>query len=119
MAGTRRPVRPTGLQRHLPALGRLDSPVTTYYLLLGATLLLLVIGLVMVLSASAVTSLKDSGSVFTVFRSQLVFAVLGIPLMVLASRLPVKARRSCSSTVSVLRWRPGWRVETSFRIATG
>ena len=56
VAGTRRPVRPTGLQRHLPVLGRLDSPVTTYYLLLGATLLLLVIGLVMVLSASAVTS---------------------------------------------------------------
>ncbi len=82
------PAPPAGLQRHLPGLSRLESPVTTYYLLLGATLLLLVIGLVMVLSASAVTSLKSSGSVFTVFRSQLVFAVLGLPLMALAARMP-------------------------------
>ena len=102
VAGTRRPVRPTGLQRHLPALGRLDSPVMTYYLLLGATLLLLVIGLVMVLSASSVTSLKDSGSVFTVFRSQLVFAMLGLPLMVIASRLPLKAWKSLGWPAVVL-----------------
>jgi cell division protein FtsW len=81
------------LRRYLPVLQRFDSPVATYYLLLGATLLLLVIGLVMVLSASAVTSLKASGSVFTVFRSQMVFAALGLPLMALAARLPVRAWR--------------------------
>ena len=51
----------------MPAAERLDSPVTTYYVLLGSTLLLLVIGLVMVLSASSVTSLSKSGSSFTVF----------------------------------------------------
>ena len=90
VAGRARAHAPSGLQRHLPALYRLDSPVTTYYLLLGATLLLLVIGLVMVFSASAVTSLDKSGSVFTVFRSQLLFAVLGLPLMVAASRLPLR-----------------------------
>src|SRR5215217_3132305 len=81
------------LQRHLPALARLESPVTTYYLLLGATLSLLAIGLVMVLSASAVTSLQTSGSSFTIFRSQLLFAVLGVPLMVAASRIPVHGWR--------------------------
>ena len=102
VAGTRRPVPRTGLQRHLPALGRLDSPVMTYYLLLGATLLLLVIGLVMVLSASSVTSLKDSGSVFTVFRSQLVFAMLGLPIMVVASRLPLKAWKALGWPAVVL-----------------
>jgi cell division protein FtsW len=81
------------LRRYLPVLQRFDSPVATYYLLLGATLLLLVIGLVMVLSASAVTSLKASGSVFTVFRSQMIFALIGLPLMVVAARLPVRAWR--------------------------
>jgi cell division protein FtsW len=81
------------LRRYLPVLARFDSPVATYYLLLGATLLLLVIGLVMVLSASAVTSLKASGSSFTVFRSQMVFALIGLPLMTLAARLPVRAWR--------------------------
>ena len=73
------------LRRHLPALGRLESPVTTYYLLLGATMSLLVIGLVMVLSASAVTSLQTSGSSFTIFRSQVLFAAIGVPLMAAAS----------------------------------
>ncbi len=64
--------------------------MTTYYALLGATSLLLVIGLVMVLSASSVTSYQDTGSSFTVFNSQLIFALVGIPLMFLASRLPIR-----------------------------
>ena len=81
------------LRRHLPALGRLESPVTTYYLLLGATTSLLVIGLVMVLSASAVTSLQTSGSSFTIFRSQVLFAAIGVPLMAAASRIPVRIWR--------------------------
>ncbi len=66
-----------------------DSPVTSYYVLLGASLVLLAVGLVMVLSASAVTSLKNSGSSFTVFADQLVFALVGIPLMLLAARISV------------------------------
>jgi cell division protein FtsW len=81
------------LRRHLPALGRLESPVTTYYLLLGATLSLLAIGLVMVLSASAVTSLQSTGSSFTIFKSQLLFAAIGVPMMVAASRIPVHVWR--------------------------
>ena len=44
----------------------------------------------MVLSASSVTSYQDTGSSFTVFNSQLIFALVGIPLMFLASRLPVR-----------------------------
>ncbi len=85
------PVAGSRLRQHVPAVDRLDSPVTSYYVLLGATLLLLVIGLVMVLSASSVTSLTKSGSSFTVFRSQLVFAAIGLPLMLVASRVPVRA----------------------------
>ncbi len=77
------------LRRQLPWVARLDSPVTTYYALLGSTILLLVFGLVMVLSASSVTSYQQSGSSFTVFKAQLVFAVAGIVPMFVASRLPV------------------------------
>jgi cell division protein FtsW len=87
------PARGSAVGRHLPALERLESPVTTYFLLVGVTVLLLVIGLVMVLSSSSVTSLTSTGSSFTVFRSQLVFAGIGLPLMVLAARLPVRAWR--------------------------
>jgi cell division protein FtsW len=69
---------------------RFDSPVTTYYLLLGATAMLVVIGLVMVLSASSVTSLRDTNSSYTVFLGQLRFAVLGVIGAFVASRIPVR-----------------------------
>jgi cell division protein FtsW len=85
-----RPAAQGRLKAQVPGLARLDSPLTTYYALLGATLLLLVIGLVMVLSASSVTSYKLTGSSFTVFKSQLVFAVAGVIPMFLASRTPIR-----------------------------
>ena len=91
--GPTAPSRPAAQGRfkgQVPGLARLDSPLTTYYALLGATLLLLVIGLVMVLSASSVTSYKQTGSSFTVFKSQLVFALAGVVPMFLASRTPIR-----------------------------
>jgi cell division protein FtsW len=69
---------------------RFDSPVTTYYLLLGTTAMLVVIGLVMVLSASSVTSLRQTNSSYTVFFGQLRFAVLGVIGAALASRIPAR-----------------------------
>ena len=65
-------------RRPLPRLERLESPVTTYYLLLSATTMLVIIGLVMVLSASSVTSYQDTNSSFTVFFNQLRYAVIGV-----------------------------------------
>jgi cell division protein FtsW len=61
--------------------------VTTYYLLLGATTMLLIIGLVMVLSASSVTSYQATNSSFTVFFNQLRYAVVGVIGAFVASRL--------------------------------
>lgn len=66
---------------------RLDSPVTSYYVLLAATSSLVVLGLVMVLSASMVTSYRDDGSSFAVFLNQARFAVIGVAGAVLAARL--------------------------------
>jgi cell division protein FtsW len=60
--------------------------VTTYYLLLSATAMLVVIGLVMVLSASSVTSYKDTNSSYTVFLNQLQYAVVGVIGAILAAR---------------------------------
>lgn len=78
------------LQRAMPFLARLESPVTAYYVLLGTTAILVVIGLVMVLSASMVTSYQDDGSAFAVFLNQLVFAVIGVVGAVVAAHLPVR-----------------------------
>lgn len=69
-------------------LGQWNSAVTSYYLLVGASLLLLVLGLVMVLSSSSVESLAGGDSPYAVFFSQAQYALIGLPLMWLASRLP-------------------------------
>lgn len=72
-------------------MGRLESPLTSYYLVLGTTVALTVIGLIMVLSSSSVESLRANGSSFTVFGKQAVFALLAVPCAYLAARLPVRA----------------------------
>lgn len=67
----------------------LESPLTTYYGLLAVTGLLVGIGLVMVLSASMIISLKENDSSLTIFLKQLVFAVVGLGVMWFAARRSV------------------------------
>lgn len=69
-----------------------DSATTSYYLVGGSTLLLLSIGLVMVLSASTVFSLRDTGglSPYGDFLDQLRFAAMGLPAAVIVSRFKVE-----------------------------
>lgn len=65
------------------------SEGSNYFLLLGTTLFLVVLGLVMVLSASFVEANATDESPFVVFIRQSLYAAIGIPLMLVASRLPV------------------------------
>ncbi|MFC8732459.1 putative lipid II flippase FtsW [Luteimicrobium sp. NPDC057192] len=67
-----------------------DSPLATYYLVAGVTATLLAIGLVMVLSSSAVTQIAKGESPFGVFLQQAQYALIGIPLMLVAARVPVR-----------------------------
>ncbi|CAL9587825.1 putative lipid II flippase FtsW [Streptomyces cellulosae] len=71
-----------------------DRPLTAYYVILGGSLLITVLGLVMVYSASQITALQMSlpGSYF--FRKQLLAAVIGAVLLLVASRMPVKLHRA-------------------------
>ena len=68
-------------------------PMGLYHLLLGATLLLLGLGLVMVLSASSILSLRQFGSPYTLAQRQALFAGLGLVAMIVASRLTVRTWR--------------------------
>jgi cell division protein FtsW len=79
-------------------LARLDSPVTSYYVLLSVSVVLVVIGLIMVLSASSVKSLVEShnGTPYLYFRKQLLFAVIGGVAMLVASRIPVRGWKAMS-----------------------
>jgi cell division protein FtsW len=71
-----------------------DRPLTAYYLILGGSLLITVLGLVMVYSASQITALQKSlpGTFF--FRKQFLAAAIGTVLLLLASRMPVKLHRA-------------------------
>ena len=70
-----------------------QHPMAPYYLLLGSSMLLLVLGLVMVLSSSTVESYGAHRSVFTLFTRQVIFAVAGLVAMVVLARMPVPVLR--------------------------
>ncbi|MDN5715853.1 MAG: putative lipid II flippase FtsW [Janibacter sp.] len=75
---------------------RFESPMTTYYLLLGVVGLLVSIGLVMVLSASMIVSLRENDSSFTIFLKQFVFALVGGIALWWASRRSVLFWKRCA-----------------------
>jgi cell division protein FtsW len=64
----------------------LDRPLTSYYLIVGITMLLLGLGLVMVLSTASVTDLAYGRSPYYDFERQLAGVVIGLPVMWLAAR---------------------------------
>lgn len=71
-----------------------DRPLTAYYLLLGGSLLITVLGLVMVFSASQIEALNSGLASTYYFRKQLVAAVLGTLLLFAASRMPIRLHRA-------------------------
>ena len=73
-----------------------------YYLILGAAMLLLVLGLVMVLSSSGVESYEIYDSAFTLFSRQAMFAVIGVVAMLVISRLPIPVFRRFALAFLVL-----------------
>ncbi|GAB3598731.1 FtsW/RodA/SpoVE family cell cycle protein [Microbacterium tumbae] len=68
------------------SLGRIFTPVSTEFLLItSSALLLTVFGLVMIISA---TSATEAGTMDTAIKQGL-FAIVGIPMMFLVSRMPL------------------------------
>ena len=67
------------------------EPVTlTYYVLLLATLFLLLFGLVMVFSVQSVTVAAQGQDAFTEFAKYLIFAVVGLAGMAAIAHAPVR-----------------------------
>jgi cell division protein FtsW len=71
----------------------LDRPLTSYYLLVGASTLLVTIGLMMVLSSSSVYSFKEHGNSYHIFLKQLMWVGLALPVAFIASRMPSRVLR--------------------------
>ena len=76
--------------RRLRPLAWLQRQEAPYHLILGATALLLLLGLVMVLSASSVTAYATLGSSFAVAKKQALWIVIGLPVMFAGMRLPTR-----------------------------
>ncbi|ARF54894.1 putative lipid II flippase FtsW [Streptomyces gilvosporeus] len=71
-----------------------DRPLTAYYLILGGSLLILVLGLVMVYSASQIKALQSGLAPSYFFRKQLLAAAIGGVLLLAAARLRVRLHRA-------------------------
>ncbi|MBP1300679.1 MULTISPECIES: putative lipid II flippase FtsW [unclassified Curtobacterium] len=66
---------------------------STFYTILGVTLFLVVFGVVMVLSSSSVEQYAATHDFFGAASKQGLYAVLGVPLMLVASRVPARLWR--------------------------
>ncbi len=78
---------PTRRQRYSNYLQRPDAP---YYLILGALAFLSGLGIVMVLSASSVVSLQQSGSTYSIFLKQLLFFGISIVALLIVSHWKIR-----------------------------
>ena len=93
--GTRQSAPQAPSSRASAIVARLDlgnllrAESRVFYTILSTTLLLVVIGLVMVLSASSIWSHLDNDGFFGRFNRQLLFAGLGVPVMLIFSRFRV------------------------------
>lgn len=93
--GAPRPPRDSAVRRFYTRAKRAwDRPLTAYYLIFGSSLLITVLGLVMVYSASMIQALQLDLPAAYFFRKQFVAAVLGSILLLVAMRMPIKLHRA-------------------------
>ena len=110
--GRTRSLRRSGVSSWFSALHQaLSRPLTSYYLLLGASVLLLTIGLIMVFSASSVYAFEnyDQNS-YAVVVKQLTWVAIGLPCAWVAGHLPQRWIRR-------LAW-PGYFVSLGLLLLT-
>ncbi len=74
----------------------LGRPLASFHLVLAICTLLIVIGLVMVLSASPVVSINQGSSAYAVFGKQVVFVLVGLVLFWIGVRVPLQRIRALS-----------------------
>jgi cell division protein FtsW len=89
------PGRPSLSRQLLPAVhGILARPLSSYYLLLASSGLLLLIGLTMVFSATSVQAYAQNGNAFSSIGKQVIYALLGLIGFWVCQRLPARTLRA-------------------------
>lgn len=71
----------------------LDRPMTSYHLVLGCVGLLLVVGMMMVLSASSVNAYLTTGDSYYYLKRQAIFLVVGLLGAIVMAKMPVSTLR--------------------------
>jgi cell division protein FtsW len=94
-AHSRRPRSALALLHWLRSV--LDRPLTSYHLVLGSVALLVIVGLMMVLSASSVNAYLTVGDSYFYVKRQLIFLTAGVLGAFAIMKLP-------SSTLRMLSW---------------
>lgn len=79
----------------------LARPLASFHLVVTVAVMLTVLGLVMVLSASSVEAYAANKSAYSMFLKQAMFAALGFVLFYVALRLPIRSMRAMSFPVFV------------------
>ncbi len=86
--------RPSLSRQLLPAVhGLLARPLSSYYLLIASSGMLLLIGLTMVFSATSVKAYAENGNAFSAIANQAVYALLGLVAFWICQRLPAGTLR--------------------------
>lgn len=67
----------------------LNKPVNHFYMMIISTSVLVVLGLIMVFSASSIHAIDTKGYAFAVALRQFVFLVVGIPFAIFLARFPL------------------------------
>lgn len=97
---TQKAFRPSLSRQLLPAVhGLLARPLSSYYLLIASSGLLLLIGLTMVFSATSVKAYAENGNAFSAIANQAVFALLGLVAFWVCQRLPASTLRDLGKYV--------------------
>jgi cell division protein FtsW len=97
---TQKVPRPSLSRQLLPAVhGLLARPLSSYYLLIACSGLLLLIGLTMVFSATSVKAYAENGNAFGAIANQAVFALLGLFAFWVCQRLPAGTLRDLGKYV--------------------
>jgi cell division protein FtsW len=68
----------------------LNNPVNHFYMMIISTAVLVVLGLIMVFSASSIHAIDTKGYAFAVVLRQFVFLAFGLPFAVWLARLPLQ-----------------------------
>ncbi|EGD55860.1 putative lipid II flippase FtsW [Gordonia neofelifaecis] len=80
----------------------LARPLTSFHLIVSITVILVALGLMMVLSASAVEGYAKDGSAYGMFTTQVMFVSLGLVLFYVAVRMPVRTIQKASLPILLI-----------------